>query len=248
MPLKLKDVPTIITILLGFAVIPLAARGSIQLAGLAVILGGVSDMLDGAIARATKTQNKFGAELDLVSDLVIYSLASSVIVFFSLAPISVLLGYCLGVLPLLFGCLRLARFNVRKIEYPGYWVGLTRPGVAGLITAYFNSTIFVAYKPLVLTAAFVIVVSALNISLVPYIGHHKRQLSQWQLAVIALVSCGLVAAAALGHWWDGLLVVATLYLLSPLTIPHDDRVRLRKFIAAWKAEDSQEALESQGMD
>lgn len=239
MRLHLKDLCTIVTIGLGFAAVPLAADGRLQAAGLAIVIGAVFDLADGVIARATHTENRFGSELDLVADLVVYTFASSVVTFFALAPTSRPLAFAVGVLPLVFGCLRLARFNVRKIEYPGFWIGLTRPGVAGMLIAYFNSTLFTTFHSIPVSVALVVTVSVLNVSLIPYPGHHRRQ---WTTGLKLYTGTLLVAvciASLLGHAWDAMLVVGVLYLLSPLyLISADERTRLRDFIRDWKAEEA----------
>ncbi len=239
MRLHLKDLCTIVTIGLGFAAVPLAADGRLQAAGLAIIVGTFFDLADGVVARVTHTQNRFGSELDLVADLVVYTFASSVVTFYALDPLSRPLAFVVGLLPLVFGCLRLARFNVRKIEYPGFWIGLTRPGVAGMLIAYFNSTLFTTYRSIPLSVVLVATVSVLNVSLIPYPGHHQRRWTIGLKLYAGFVVVAIVGAALLGHAWDAMLAFGVLYLLSPFyLISADERARLRAFIRDWKAEEA----------
>jgi CDP-diacylglycerol---serine O-phosphatidyltransferase len=230
---KFKDYFTITTILLGFAVLLFSFEHKIIIASALIIAGSIFDLLDGVVARKTNTQNKFGSEFDCIADLVIYSMAPAIMTFFVLYDYNKWYAIIIGSLPLLFGCLRLARFNVKRIEYPGYWIGLIRPASAFLIISFLNTKL--ATNPLI-TGIYILLVSVLNVTLIPYIGHHKRKLNLATKIILSIIVIIIIASAFTGYFWEVLLSLSILYLLSPLVIPKEERENIKEFIEEWKKE------------
>ena len=237
MLLKTKDLFTVGTIILGFLVLPFAFMGEIFWAAMMIIIGGLLDLLDGIYARATKTGNKFGAEFDCIADLVIYSMAPGILLFFVYKEYNIYLASIVGILPLLFGCIRLARFNVKRIEYPGFWMGLPRPGSAIAIVSLVNSQLFARYDLMIVGFVFVLAMSIMNVTIIPYMGHHKRKFSILQKAMLIIAPIIAIAALFYGYFWDLLLLYALLYLLSPIyAIRKKERKKINKFIEEWKSD------------
>lgn len=234
MLLRIKDLFTIGAIVLGFLVLPFAFAGEIFWASLLVIIGSVLDSMDGFYARITKTGNKFGVEFDCIADLIIYSMAPGVLLFFVYKDYNIYLASVVGLFPLLFGCIRLARFNVKRIEYPGYWMGFPRPGSAWAIVAFVNSHIFSAFSLFIVGAVYVFLMSLMNITIVPYIGHHNRKFSKLHKTGFILAAVVAVVGLVFGFLWDILLVYALLYLISPLFIPKKEKKKIKAFIKKWK--------------
>jgi CDP-diacylglycerol--serine O-phosphatidyltransferase len=237
MLLKTKDLFTVCTIILGFLVLPLAYTGEIFWASMMILIGGAFDLLDGVYARLTKTGNKFGAEFDCIADLIIYSMAPGVLLFFVYKDYNIYLASVVGILPLLFGCIRLARFNVKRIEYPGFWMGLPRPGSAVAIVGLVNSQLFARYDLMIAGAVFVLAMSVMNVTIIPYMGHHKRKFGILLKTILVLALLVAIAALFYGYFWDVLLVYALLYLLSPVyAISRKQRKKINKFITEWKSD------------
>ncbi len=86
------------------------------------------DILDGRIARMTKTTSDFGMQLDSLSDLVSFGIAPAVMMYMMV----------LAVLFVLCSALRLARFNVlaQGGEVSRYFAGLPTPASAGVIISF----------------------------------------------------------------------------------------------------------------
>jgi CDP-diacylglycerol---serine O-phosphatidyltransferase len=122
--------------------------------GLAVLF----DMLDGRIARMTKTTTEIGVQLDSIADVVTFGLAPAVLVYVwgfgaSLEERSDLhqLAWFLSFMYLMCGAFRLARFNVQasrprilaegtiKVDKKSF-VGLPIPVAGGLIAAIIHFT------------------------------------------------------------------------------------------------------------
>jgi len=74
---------TFANLFFGIFAIVAASRGDFATAGLYVVLGGVADMLDGRIARATDTGTRIGAELDSLVDVISFGVAPAMIMYFA---------------------------------------------------------------------------------------------------------------------------------------------------------------------
>jgi CDP-diacylglycerol--serine O-phosphatidyltransferase len=119
--------------------------------GLAVFLDG----LDGRIARLTKTVSDFGREMDSLADVISFGMAPAMLAYtwgveFVGAPPAPLTvehlhraGYFCAFVFLLFGAIRLARFNVQVNPVPTnpgrvgrkYFVGMPIPAAAGMVAS-----------------------------------------------------------------------------------------------------------------
>ncbi len=122
--MKSKIVPaipqlfTFMTLIAGMASIVLALEGDLAWAGSAILIGVLTDMLDGKIARATKTGSDFGVQLDSLADTVCFGVAASIFMYqyLRLQELSSLVSTLL-VLPIpLAGVYRLARFNLLPVK------------------------------------------------------------------------------------------------------------------------------------
>src|SRR6202795_1924585 len=65
----------------GFYAIVQAMNGRFEFAAMAIFVAMVLDGLDGRIARFTRTQSAFGAELDSLSDMVSFGVAPALVVY-----------------------------------------------------------------------------------------------------------------------------------------------------------------------
>jgi len=120
----------------GFFAIISAVNGRFFLASWAIIIAGVFDGLDGAVARLTNTSTSFGVELDSLSDAISFGVAPAVMVYtWALAPFG-RVGWAVAFLFTACGALRLARFNVQKASTEKlYFTGMPIPAAAGTIAA-----------------------------------------------------------------------------------------------------------------
>jgi CDP-diacylglycerol---serine O-phosphatidyltransferase len=111
-----------------------AARGDFEWAGWFIVFAAVLDMLDGRIARFTRTGSRFGAELDSLVDAISFGVAPAIILyhlFLADQPWSWILGF----LYVTSAVIRLARFNVEQGgEAKRAFHGLPSP-TAGMILA-----------------------------------------------------------------------------------------------------------------
>ena len=131
----------------------IAARGHFDTAAIAIGFALLFDMVDGRIARLTKTTTEIGIQLDSIADVVTFGLAPAVLAYVwgygvSLAEGTELhqLAWFVSFMYLMCGAFRLARFNVQasrprvlaegsvKTDKKNY-VGLPIPVAGGFIAA-----------------------------------------------------------------------------------------------------------------
>lgn len=131
----------------------LAARDHFDIAAIAIGFALLFDMLDGRIARLTKTTTEIGVQLDSIADVITFGLAPAVLAYVwgygsTLAEGTDLhrFAFFLSFMYLICGAFRLARYNVQasrprvlaegtiKVDKKSF-VGLPIPVAGGLIAA-----------------------------------------------------------------------------------------------------------------
>jgi CDP-diacylglycerol--serine O-phosphatidyltransferase len=98
------------------------------------------DLLDGRVARMTRTQSAFGLQLDSLADIVSFGVAPSLLIYKWVLYRFPLPGLIVAFLFTASGAVRLARFNVLSSSPAGapvkpskYTVGLPIPPAAGIL-------------------------------------------------------------------------------------------------------------------
>lgn len=133
------------TLFAGFYAIIAATQGRFSMAGVAIFVAMLTDMLDGRVARLTNAESDFGIQYDSLADLVAFGLASGLLAYMysldTLAAYSDVVGK-LGWLAAFFytaaAGLRLARFNITrgKPVEKKVFLGLPSPAAAGLLVGF----------------------------------------------------------------------------------------------------------------
>lgn len=116
-----KALPSLFTIaafIFGFNSILLAINGQIKGAITFILISALFDLVDGRVARMLSASSKFGAELDSLSDMVCFGIATSIIVLFYTGSSSKIL-YMSIIFFSICSLIRLARFNL-DIQPPVY--------------------------------------------------------------------------------------------------------------------------------
>jgi CDP-diacylglycerol---serine O-phosphatidyltransferase len=112
---KKKVIPNIFTtlnIFCGYLAIISVNDGKIIYAAWLITIAAILDVLDGQVARLTKTSSSFGIEFDSLADIISFGVAPSIIIYKTFFEQFGILGIILSFLPLMCGGIRLARFNV----------------------------------------------------------------------------------------------------------------------------------------
>jgi CDP-diacylglycerol--serine O-phosphatidyltransferase len=133
-------VPSLFTVLnafCGFMSMIHATQGKIELGAWFIILAAVFDSLDGVMARITRSSSQFGVELDSLADIVSFGAAPSLLVYQAHLYTMNNVGIALSAMPLVFGAIRLARFNVQLVGFEKeYFKGLPIPTQAITLCAF----------------------------------------------------------------------------------------------------------------
>ena len=121
----------------GLYAIVAVTRGDLVWAGWFIIFAGTLDMLDGTVARFTRTGSRFGAELDSLVDAISFGVAPGFIMyelFFADAQWSWTLSFVFVTAVVV----RLARFNIEQGgEAKRYFHGLPSPAAGMTLASYY---------------------------------------------------------------------------------------------------------------
>jgi len=120
----------------GFYSIIATLNHQYRLAAVMILLAQLCDIIDGRIARLTRSASSFGIQYDSLADLVAFGVAPGILVYhWALRPWG-RWGWLAASLYVTCGALRLARFNVQIASVEKrYFVGLPIPAAADVIAA-----------------------------------------------------------------------------------------------------------------
>ncbi len=126
---------TAASIFSGFYSISLALQSSFESASWFIFLALIFDGLDGRVARFTNTATHFGVEFDSLADIVAFGVAPALLMYLYIGDEYGRIGIVASALFIIFGAVRLARFNVMtsRIE-PSVFIGLPIPTAAIMIS------------------------------------------------------------------------------------------------------------------
>ncbi|MDZ4745531.1 MAG: CDP-diacylglycerol--serine O-phosphatidyltransferase [bacterium] len=129
---------TLANLFCGFTAIIAATDGQFERSVIFILTAGVFDMLDGVVARLTRSTSEFGVELDSLCDAVSFGVAPSILLYSVYFHELHQWGVLLSSLPALAGVLRLARFNVQltSMEDKLYFRGMPIPAGALVLSSY----------------------------------------------------------------------------------------------------------------
>jgi len=135
---------TLSSVFCGFYAIKIAAStdapDDLYRAALLIIFAMLFDMLDGRVARMTRTQSAFGLQIDSLADVISFGVAPALVLFKWSLKYHPTAGLFAAFAFVAAGAIRLARFNVLSMDTSGkpqkpgkYIVGLPIPGAAGIL-------------------------------------------------------------------------------------------------------------------
>ena len=146
----IPNILTLFNMFLGFLAIGLIINNQPIKAGVFVLFSGMFDTFDGKIARLLGIESKFGIEFDSMADTVSFCVVPSVLIYsLYVDGLNPLLGGAIAFIPLMFGSIRLAKFNIDQ-EFgnkSSYTIGLTTPISTITLFSYlfFNHQIYNNY-------------------------------------------------------------------------------------------------------
>ncbi len=233
--LQIKDSVTLLNLAAGFVSIVLSLQGNTFWGANTLFIAYFFDTIDGSVAKLLGKANRFGEELDNLSDGFSFGVAPAFLVFAVFKEYHPALGYGLGFWIVACSTIRYARFSLIKESLPGYFFGLPRPASALMIAAMVNSSVFKDYRLFIPGAVIVILLGVMNLSFVPYLNHHnpRHPLSKWAkgmlIAVLAVVP---LTSFFLGYSWEGIFFCMILYVLHPFYwIRGEDKRKIKAFVS-----------------
>lgn len=168
-----------------------------------IILAAIFDTLDGIMARITKSASAFGIQFDSLSDIISFGVAPAFLVFAVHLHSLNGLGVILSSLLLIFGGIRLARFNVQLVGFDKeYFIGLPIPSsaitVASFVLLFYDNIMGLNGLTRSFLAPMVVVLSLLMVTRIKYDAlpeFTKRGIKKhpWRFMTI---SAGFVAVVA----------------------------------------------------
>lgn len=210
---------TVLNIVCGFMSILSASQGTIEVAAWFIILAAVFDTLDGVMARITRSSSQFGVELDSLSDVVSFGAAPSFLVYQAHLHTFNTFGIIISAMPLVFGAIRLARFNVQLVGFEkNYFKGLPIPFAAITLCAFLleyhsEGNGLHDWSGSVL-GPLVIVLSLLMVSRVRYDTFpklSKKGLKSHPWRAISLVLAFIIVVVSKGQFFFEVLIAAVLF-------------------------------------
>lgn len=134
--LLLPSVFTTGNLFCGFYAIIQILSKNFEHAAYAIFVAGFFDVLDGRVARLTRSTSRFGVEYDSISDVVSFGMAPAILTYVWQLNTYGRLGWASSFFFAACGALRLARFNAMAEDLPkAYFLGVPIPAAAFTIAA-----------------------------------------------------------------------------------------------------------------
>src|SRR5881275_3309002 len=199
---------TLFNLFFGIWSMVLASRGDFSRAGWYILVGGILDVLDGRVARLSRTGTRFGEELDSLVDVVSFGVAPAFLIykleFAAAGPAEWIFCYFY----VMAATIRLARFNITQAGHSKrHFVGLPSPAAGMTLAMFYPFTTTDLYRE-----AF---------RYLPR--HHTMQLLMILLTILMVSNVRYAALPRAGlRTVRGLLGLATvLFILSFGVLEHD---------------------------
>jgi CDP-diacylglycerol--serine O-phosphatidyltransferase len=138
-----------------------------------IVIAAIMDVLDGRVARLVKSSSEFGVELDSLADISSFGFAPAILIYKSYFSSWDAIGILISFLPLVFGGIRLARFNVGVSdvhEKDNFFKGLPIPSSAISLCTFvvFEKSVFGEFRHVEILTGLTIAVSILMVSRIRY--------------------------------------------------------------------------------
>tara|TARA_B100001093_G_scaffold291707_1_gene278461 strand:+ start:4280 stop:5071 length:792 start_codon:yes stop_codon:yes gene_type:complete len=216
----LPNILTLGGVCLGISSIKFAIDQNYTLSIIFILFAAALDALDGRIARLIKGTSEFGKELDSLTDFVSFGIAPAFIMYFWELKNYGKVGWAVTLVYSVCCVLRLARFNLTKVNSHETWKvnffeGIPSPAAGILILLpliYSLSNFKINYNIIQWTPYFIILIAFLMISKIPTLSLKKISI-QPKLTIFILLLIGVTFVSLLFFTFETLLVLGLIYLL-----------------------------------
>ncbi|MDC1092652.1 CDP-diacylglycerol--serine O-phosphatidyltransferase [Pelagibacteraceae bacterium] len=222
----LPNILTLGGVCLGISSIKFSIEGNYNLAVTLILFAAILDALDGRIARLIKGTSEFGKELDSLTDFVSFGIAPVFLLYFWDLNKYGKIGWAITLIYSVCCVLRLARFNLTKIDETQEWKnnffeGIPSPAGGLLILMpliYDLTNLRLGFDVINITPYLTVAVAVLLVSKVPTLALKKISISS-KATVFLLLSIGIIFIGLLFYTLETLLVFGLVYFLSiPISI------------------------------
>jgi phosphatidylserine synthase len=238
-----KDLFTLVNLLSGVIAVHFVLQDRLHAAGYAVIAGYLfGDLLDGLVARATMTANRFGAELDTVADHFVHVVVPGLVLYdvYDLAGHQLQGVVALGIL-IASSSIRHARFAAAKFDYRQCWCGLPRT-ITGFSALSFPLSRMFANIPNRYTIGVLVIaaLSAMSLLPIPYMTHRgERAMQLWVKAGVAIFVISLPVSFLFSrqYLFDVFFICTTAYAIGGwIPVRRQERKAFYAEYRRWSAE------------
>ena len=222
----LPNILTLGGVCLGISSIKFSIDGNFNLAVTLILFAAILDAVDGRIDRLLKGTSEFGKELDSLTDFVSFGIAPVFILYFWELNNYGKLGWTIALMYSVCCVLRLARFNLTKINTQEEWKynffeGVPSPAGGILILmplVYELSDYNLKIDVRSLSPYLTILVALLLVSKIPTLSLKKISISS-KATIFLLLAIGAIFVALLFYTFETLLLLSIIYLTSiPISI------------------------------
>ena len=242
----LPNILTLGGVCLGISSIKFSIDGNFSLAIIFILLAAILDALDGRLARLIKGTSEFGKELDSLTDFVSFGIAPAFILYFWELNNYGRLGWAIILIYSVCCVLRLARFNLTKIDSDQMWKtnffeGVPAPagGIMILMPLIYElSDLNLNFNVKALTPYITILIAVLLVSKLPTLSLKKISISP-RATVFILLGIGMIFISLLYFTFETLLLAGVLYLVSiPVSfVAYKSKIKKTKEISEDEHED-----------
>ncbi len=245
----LPNILTLGGVCMGISSIKFSIDGNFSLAVTLILFAAILDALDGRIARLIKGTSEFGKELDSLTDFVSFGIAPVFILYFWELNTYGNLGWAIALIYSVCCVLRLARFNLTKIENQQEWKnnffeGVPSPagGILILMPLIYELTEFnLNFEVKQFTPFLTILIALLLVSKIPTLSFKKISISS-KTTIFLLLAAGLIFISLLFYTFETLLIFGILYLfLIPISF-FVFKNNQKKYLSKASEEDHEDVL------
>ncbi len=206
---------TALSAFLGVISVIASIRGDFDKAAWLIFISLILDGIDGRVARLTNATSKFGVEFDSLADLVAFGVAPAILLYQTVGHHYGKFGSLVAALFVVFGAIRLARFNVMApSSEPSVFIGVPIPTaaifVAGWVMLYLKYR-FSFLPPLLLGSA--LAVALLMVSNIRYPSFKKIDFKKHQVLKILILMVIFLAILYL-YPAEFVTIAITIFIIS----------------------------------
>lgn len=228
----LPNLLTIAALVCGMTSVRYALVDRFEAAVLLIALAGIFDALDGRMARILKSTSNFGAQLDSLSDMVVFGVVPALLMYLFALEEGGRIAWAACLFYSSCCALRLARFNSELHDTPvwaaNFFTGVPSPAAAFLallpIVASFRFDIS-AWASIPVLGAWMVIVGAMAISTIPTFAGKGLKIPR-SMALPALGAFALVLAAMAARPWDMMIGIGLIYIaMIPVSVIQFARIK-----------------------